>query len=115
MIIIHHVNDYLPRTAAGSVAARLRVMPVTVVTGARQTARPRLVRDLTPTERRYPSLDESRTAPLARRDPRTLLGGDALTLDEVQREPRLLSAVKLAVDEERSRGGSCSPGPRISC
>ena len=75
-------------------------MPVTVVTGARQTGKTTLVRGLTPGEQRYASLDEPRTAQLARRDPRTLLGGDALTLDEVQREPGLLSAVKPAVDEE---------------
>lgn len=96
--------DDVLRAAAGDLAERMRVMPVTVVTGARQTGKTTLVRRLTPTGRRYASLDEPRVAQLARRDPRTLLGDDALTLDEVQRAPDLLSAVKLAVDEQRSAG-----------
>ena len=104
MNIIHVVHDYLPRAGAESLAERLRVMPVTVVTGARQTGKTTLVRDLTPDKRRYATLDEPEAAQLARRDPSTLLGGDRLTLDEVQREPRVLSAVKLAVDEARVPG-----------
>lgn len=79
-------------------------MPVTVVTGARQTGKTTLVKDLMAPERRYASLDEPRSAQLARRDPQLLLGDDPLTLDEVQREPGLLSAVKLAVDEGRTAG-----------
>ena len=98
------MNNYLPRAGAASLAARLGVMPVTIVTGARQTGKTTLVRELTPGERRYATLDEPYAAQLARRDPRTLLGSGRLTLDEVQREPRVLSAVKLAVDEERTPG-----------
>ena len=79
-------------------------MPVTVVTGARQTGKTTLVRDLMAPERRYASLDEPRSAQLARHDPQLLLGDDPLTLDEVQREPGLLSALKIAVDAERSPG-----------
>ncbi|MCP9911144.1 AAA family ATPase [Cyanobium sp. BA20m-p-22] len=41
----------------------------------------------------------------ARRDPEALLGGHGpTTLDEVQREPGLLSAVKRAIDRNRSAG-----------
>ena len=47
MIVIHLVNGYyagmddtaLPRLAIGSLEHRLRVMPVAVVTGARQTGK----------------------------------------------------------------------------
>ena len=42
---------------------------------------------------------------LARRDPDTLLGGEQhITLDEVQREPDLLNAVKRAIDRHREPG-----------
>ena len=41
----------------------------------------------------------------ARRDPEALVGGhEQITLDEVQREPGLLSAVKRAIDRNRSAG-----------
>jgi predicted AAA+ superfamily ATPase len=41
----------------------------------------------------------------ARRDPEALLGGnDPLTLDEIQREPGLLTAVKRAIDCDRRPG-----------
>jgi hypothetical protein len=40
-----------------------------------------------------------------RRDPEALVGGSgALTLDEVQREPTLLAAVKRAIDRDRKPG-----------
>ena len=43
--------------------------------------------------------------PVARRDLEALVGGhEPITLDEVQREPGLLSAVKRAIDRNRSAG-----------
>ena len=98
------MQDYLPRLGAEHLATRLRVMPVVVVTGARQTGKTTLARNLMPRDRRYASLEEPGNARLARRDPQLLLGDDPLTLDEVQRDPRLLSAVKIAVDERRFPG-----------
>ncbi len=79
-------------------------MPVTIVTGARQTGKTTLVRELTAECRRYATFDEPGALRLVRRDPRALLGNDRVTLDEVQREPHLLSAIKLAVDEGRTAG-----------
>lgn len=58
MIIIHDVNNTLPRFVTPSLQARLRVMPAVVVTGARQTGKSTLVKDLTPDRRRYFSLDD---------------------------------------------------------
>lgn len=104
MIIIQLTDRLIPRTTATILREHLRIMPVTVVTGARQTGKTTLVRDLIAPERRYASLEEPRSAQLARRDPQLLLGDDPVTLDEVQREPRLLSALKIAVDEGRTPG-----------
>ena len=106
MIIIHGmVASALPRLVGSSLEQRLRVMPAVVVTGARQTGKSTLAHDLTPGNRRYYSLDDLDVLDLARRDPDALLEGDqAVTLDEVQREPDLLHAVKRAIDRVRRPG-----------
>ena len=80
-------------------------MPAVVVTGARQTGKSTLVQDLAPGGRRYFSLDDLDVVDAARRDPEALVGGaQPVTLDEVQREPGLLRAVKRAVDRRRRPG-----------
>ncbi len=104
MIIIHGMKP-LPRLVGGALRERLRVMPAVVVTGARQTGKSTLVEQLVPGRRRYQSLDELDVLDAARRDPEVLVGGrDPVTLDEVQREPGLLRAVKRAIDRDRTPG-----------
>ncbi len=80
-------------------------MPAVVVTGARQTGKSTLVEHLIPGGRRYATLDDLDVLDAARRDPEVLVGGpDPVTLDEVQREPELLRAVKRAIDRDRTPG-----------
>ena len=81
----------------------LRVLPVTVVTGARQTGKTTLVKSLGPA-RAYFTLDDIGVLDQAERHPDALLGNRPVTLDEVQRTPTLLLAVKRAVDERRRAG-----------
>ena len=106
MIIIHVMNEKpLPRHLQAALAERLRVMPAVVVVGARQTGKSTLVQELTPGERRFLSLDDLDVVDLARRDPETLVGGaKPVILDEIQREPELLLAVKRTIDRHRRRG-----------
>jgi len=106
MIIIHAMNDRtLPRLVGPSLAERLAVMPAVVVTGARQTGKSTLARELAPGARRYLTLDDLDVAGLARDDPDALVGGEQpVTLDEVQRQPDLLLAVKRAIDTHRQAG-----------
>jgi hypothetical protein len=102
---IFHAVKTLSRLVDDALAARLRVMPAVVLTGARQTGKSTLVEKLVAGERRYRSLDDFDVRDAARRDPEALLGGDdPLTLDEVQREPGLLTAVKRAIDRDRRPG-----------
>ena len=104
MKIIHEMNP-LPRLVSGALADRLKVMPAVVVTGARQTGKSTLAEQLVAGERRYRTLDDFDVLAAARRDPEALVGGDVpITLDEVQREPSLLSAVKRAIDRNRTAG-----------
>ncbi|MCZ7560165.1 MAG: ATP-binding protein [Burkholderiaceae bacterium] len=104
MDIIHAVKT-LPRLAGPALAQRLRVMPAVVVTGARQAGKSTLAEHLVGGARRYHSLDDFDVLDAARRDPEALVGGsEPVTLDEVQREPGLLSAVKRAIDRDRKPG-----------
>ncbi|MBN1307907.1 MAG: ATP-binding protein [Chitinispirillaceae bacterium] len=83
----------------------MRIMPAVVVTGARQTGKTTLVRELLRSEKRhYRSLDELDTLELARTDPGTLIARQPLTLDEVQRAPEVLRAIKTAIDAKRTNG-----------
>jgi predicted AAA+ superfamily ATPase len=106
MIIMHAMDEHsLPRMIAKSLADRLGVMPAVVLTGARQTGKSTLVQDLGPGGRRYVSLDDLDAVDAARKDPEVLVGGtQPVTLDEVQREPGLLRAVKRAIDRHRRPG-----------
>jgi uncharacterized protein len=79
-------------------------MPVVVVTGARQTGKSTLVQQLLPA-RTYLTLDDFEIRARARSAPDALVSArGALTIDEVQREPELLLAIKKAVDEDRTPG-----------
>jgi predicted AAA+ superfamily ATPase len=104
MIIIHAMKT-LPRLVEPALSQRLRVMPAVVVTGARQTGKSTLAAERIPGARRYATLDDLDVLDSARRDPEALVGGrGAVTLDEVQREPGLLAAIKRAIDRDRKPG-----------
>ena len=80
-------------------------MPAVVVTGARQTGKSTLAGELASRKRRYVSLDDLDALDAARRDPLALVGGEKpVTLDEVQRTPELLVAVKREIDRRRRPG-----------
>ncbi len=115
MIIIHAVNEIIhPRALAHSLQTMLRIMPAVVVTGARQTGKSTLAQAQGRAERssdgsgvgfpgrRYLSLDDLDVLDLARKDPDALVRGTRpVTLDEVQREPGLMQAVKRAQRQSR--------------
>jgi predicted AAA+ superfamily ATPase len=88
-----------------ALSERLRVMPAVVVTGARQTGKSTLAEQLVPGARRYATLDDLDVLDAAQHDPEVLVGGPGpVTLDEVQRAPELLRAVKRAIDRDRKAG-----------
>ena len=105
IIIVDMTTNTLPRLVGPSLEDRLRVMPTVVVTGARQTGKSTLAQELTPGGRRYFTLDDLDVLDAARRDPDVIVGGsEPVTIDEVQREPDLLHAIKRAIDQNRQPG-----------
>ncbi len=95
----------LPRFLVRAVERVARAMPVVVLTGARQTGKTTLVSQLLPGPRTYRTLDDLDVRALAERDPEELTEQPGrLVLDEVQRAPALLLAVKRAIDRDRRPG-----------
>jgi len=95
----------LPRAAAAAVQRACRQAPVVVLLGARQTGKTTLVRSM-PLLARRPclTLDDFDLRTQAASDPESILArGRTLVLDEIQRAPDLMIAVKRAVDEDRKR------------
>jgi predicted AAA+ superfamily ATPase len=99
-------QTYVPRLLGPSLEDRLGRFPVVVLTGARQTGKTTLVRKLPGSRTRtYVTLDSLTSLDRARREPEALAASASLmTIDEVQRAPELLLAVKREVDRDRSPG-----------
>ena len=108
MIIIRGMNglQILPRQLRVPLELALHSFPVVVITGSRQTGKSTLVRALPDEPQRpYLTLDNLEILERARQEPEALVrSADRLTLDEVQRSPDLLLAVKRAVDEGKTPG-----------
>jgi uncharacterized protein len=92
-----------PRWFRHNLQTALRVLPVTVLTGARQTGKTTLTQAIEPT-RAYFTLDDVGVLDQAERNPDSLLATRPVILDEVQRAPQILLAVKRAVDTRRRAG-----------
>jgi hypothetical protein len=94
-----------PRYAAEIVTTALKDTPVVMVTGPRQCGKTTLVRDLVASPREFITLDDDTTLAAARSDPTGLVRSlDRTTIDEVQRAPDLLRAIKRSVDDDRRSG-----------
>jgi len=100
------MTAYRPREMAGVLEKALKDMPVVVLTGMRQAGKSTLLQRHPPfRHRRYVSMDDLGTLDLARGDPSGFIRGEApMTIDEAQRCPDLLLAIKRSVDERRHPG-----------
>jgi len=101
------------RNILGGLERALSDTPVVLVTGARQTGKSTLVRNLAPnpgsTGLRYATLDDTAVLAAAKADPAGFLqtlsaGGEPVVVDEVQFAPELLPAIKIDVDRDRRAG-----------
>jgi uncharacterized protein len=100
------MTTFRPREITPLLREALGTLPVVVVTGLRQAGKTTLLAtDPAFAGRRYLTLDDLATLEAAERDPEALIAGDEpVTVDEVQRSPGLLLAVKRAVDRRREPG-----------
>jgi predicted AAA+ superfamily ATPase len=94
-----------PRFSVELVTTALKDTPVVMVTGPRQCGKTTLVRDLVAGNREFITLDDDTLLAAARNDPTGLVRGlERTTIDEVQRVPDLLRAIKKSVDDDRRPG-----------
>lgn len=95
----------LDRAAEPCLDRVMEVFPVVVLMGARQTGKSTLARRIAEKDGRpYLSLDDLDVRAIAEKDPAGLLArGERMVIDEVQRVPNLLLAIKHAVDQDRPR------------
>lgn len=99
-------NSYrYPRQAEARVIESMSDTPVVLVAGPRQAGKTTLVLHIAGQGMRYLSLDDDVTLLAAREDPVGLIRSlDRAVIDEVQRAPELLPAIKKSVDEDRRPG-----------
>ncbi len=76
-------------------------MPVVLIEGPRRSGKTTLVRKMGDAGRPYITLDNQTVLNVARSDPTGFVRGlDRATIDEIQRLPDLMLAIKMAVDED---------------
>ncbi len=94
---------YIKRWLADKLSASLNVSSVLVLTGARQTGKTTLLKNEPIFEGfKYFSLDDLDTLAQVQKDPSPIINsGQNIIIDEAQREPKILYAVKKAVDAQR--------------
>ena len=93
------------RFAERKINEALSDTPVVLVVGPRRVGKTTLARKLEKAHRAYVSLDDQTTLDVARADPVGFIRGlDLAIIDEIQRAPELLLAIKRSVDEDYRPG-----------
>jgi len=94
-----------PRLIKARVVETMADTPVVLLTGPRQAGKTTLVRQLADQDMRYITLDDELTLFAAREDPVGMVRSlERAVIDEIQRVPQLLLAIKKSVDEDRRPG-----------
>lgn len=98
-------KSYVERHLQRSLRTALSDTPVVCLLGPRQCGKSTLAAHQDPT-RTYISLDDANYLDLARRDPQGLVADlpATVTIDEIQRAPELILAIKRSVDSDRRPG-----------
>ena len=97
--------DLLPRHLESNLREALSDTPVVCLLGPRQVGKSTLCQQAAP-ERTYLTFDDQDILEAARRDPVGFIQSlpETVTLDEIQRVPEIILAIKAAVDRDRRPG-----------
>lgn len=102
---MHATQSLYPRLLKARIAEAMADTPVVLVAGPRQAGKTTLVRQVATHTMRYLTLDDELTLLAAREDPVGMIRNlDRAVIDEIQRAPQLLLAIKKTVDEDRRPG-----------
>lgn len=94
-----------PRLIEPRIAEAMADTPVVLLAGPRQAGKTTLVRQMAQSGLRYLTLDDQLTLLSAQEDPVGMIRSlDRAVIDEIQRAPQLLLAIKKSVDEDRRPG-----------
>ena len=100
-----NVQWLYPRHIESHIAEAMLDTPVVLLAGPRQAGKTTLVRQMAEKGLRYLTLDDELTLLSAREDPVGMIRSlDRAVIDEIQRAPQLLLAIKKSVDEDRRPG-----------
>ena len=96
------------RFSAKRVATALKDTPVVMLIGPRQCGKTTLVQQFADKDRQYVTLDDDTVLEAARNDPAGFVRGfDLVTIDEVQKAPELLRAIKDPLITTAEQAVSC--------
>lgn len=97
---------FYPRWQKDSIENAIKTRRVLLLSGARQCGKTTLAKQLVTKNTSYRTLDDLTLRQLAENDPSGFVkhSGKMLIIDEIQRVPALLSAIKLVVDEDTRPG-----------
>ncbi len=99
-----HATLY-PRQIRARIDEAMADTPVVLISGPRQAGKTTLVKQMADRRMHYLTLDDELTLLAAKEDPVGLIREhDYLIVDEVQRAPELILAIKKAVDDDRRPG-----------
>jgi len=104
------MTEYWPRSIAGQIVKALETMPVVVITGMRQTGKSTfLLKQEELKDRYYISFDDFENFEAAKMDPAGFIQSlcrkhEKITIDEAQKIPEILTAIKIILDRERVPG-----------
>lgn len=99
------ISKHYSRLLAPRIEEAMSDTPVVLVVGPRQAGKTTLVSQMTNQGMQYITLDDELTLLSAQEDPAGLIRNrDRAIIDEIQRAPQLLLAIKKSVDEDRRPG-----------